>query len=275
MDTLLRHIAACHNAGLPGGRLRLFAGAAPVGWVTEAVAAELAAFGAAREEERVTLADAAALDPAAAAIAARLGHRLRDEAFDVRDDATGAVLGRIDRGALPLFGIRAEGVHLNGLVRRPDGPHLWVARRAAHKALDPSKLDHLVAGGVPAGLTPIETLEKEGAEEAGLPASLARAARPVATISYAMQRSEGLRRDRLHCFDLDLPDDFTPAPHDDEVESFFLAPLPEVLRRARETDDFKFNVNLVLIDLFLREGLVDPASPDGRALRAALDQPGG
>ena len=37
----------------------------------------------------------------------------------------------------------------------------------------------------------------------------------------------------------------------------------------RDTDDFKFNVNLVLIDLFLRQGLIgDPAA---QVLRAALD----
>ena len=48
-----------------------------------------------------------------------------------------------------------------------------------------------------------------------------------------------------------------------------------MLRRVRETDDFKFNVNLVLIDLFLRAGLIDPASADGRALRTALDAPEG
>ncbi len=275
MDKLLRHIAACRNADLPRDRLRLLAGAAPVGWVTEATAVALEALGAVRGAGSVAVADAAALDPAAARIAAERGFRLRGEAFDIRDDDTGASLGRIDRGALPLFGIRAEGVHLNGLVRRADGLHLWVARRAAHKALDPGKLDHLVAGGVPAGLTPQQTLEKEGQEEAGLPPALARQARPVATIAYAMQRAEGLRRDTLLCFDLFLPADFVPTPHDDEVESFFLAPLTEVLQRARATEDFKFNVNLVLIDLFLREGLIDPASAEGRALRAALDAPEG
>ena len=34
---------------------------------------------------------------------------------------------------------------------------------------------------------------------------------------------------------------------------------------------FSSNVNLVLIDLFLREGLVDPGSEEGRRLRAGLD----
>ena len=125
--------------------------------------------GAVRGAASVAVADAAVLDPAAARIAAQRGFRLRGEAFDVRDDDTGTSLGRIDRGALPLFGIRAEGVHLNGLVRRPDGLHLWVALRAAHKALDPGKLDHLVAGGVPAGLTPQQTLEKEGKRRRACP----------------------------------------------------------------------------------------------------------
>jgi len=32
----------------------------------------------------------------------------------------------------------------------------------------------------------------------------------------------------------------------------------------------KFNVNLVLIDLFLREGLIAPDDPEAEALRAGL-----
>ena len=47
--------------------------------------------------------------------------------------------------------------------------------------------------------------------------------------------------------------------------------MEAVVDRVRRTDDFKFNVNLVLIDLFLRLGLV----PDAEAteLRAALYRP--
>jgi hypothetical protein len=85
-------------------------------------------------------------------------------------------------------------------------------------------------------------------------------------LSYAMERPEGLRRDRLHCFDLMLPPDFTPHPVDGEVSGFELWPLPRVLEAVRDTDAFKFNVNLVLIDLFLRLGLI----ADGVTLRAAL-----
>ncbi len=70
-----------------------------------------------------------------------------------------------------------------------------------------------------------------------------------------MERPEGLRRDRLHCYDLTVPEDFTPRAADGEVESFELWPIERALATVRQTDDFKFNVNLVLIDLFLRERL--------------------
>ncbi len=144
-------------------------------------------------------------------------------------------------------------MHVNGLVRRADGLHLWVARRSATKALDPGKLDHLVAGGISAGMNAAQTLVKEGAEEAGLPAALARSAVPVSTVEYAMTRDEeGLRRDILYCYDLDLPGDFVPKAEDGEVERFELWPIDRVLEAVRRTDDFKFNVNLVLIDLFRR-----------------------
>jgi len=44
--------------------------------------------------------------------------------------------------------------------------------------------------------------------------------------------------------------------------------LERALATARETDDFKFNVSLVLIDLFLRRGMV--GEPEASALRATL-----
>jgi 8-oxo-dGTP pyrophosphatase MutT (NUDIX family) len=217
----------------------------------------------------VGVADGAALERVGRLLAQRGIARWRGEAFDVRAGTGGPVLGQVDRGALPVLGIEAAGVHVNGIVETADGPHLWIARRAAHKALDPGKLDHIVAGGVPAGLTPAETLVKEAEEEAAIPAELARRAVPVATITYATERPEGLRRDRLYCYDLQLPPEFRPYAADREVESFELWPLERVLSAVRETDRFKFNVNLVLIDLFLRCGLV--AGQAGAALRAALD----
>jgi hypothetical protein len=76
----------------------------------------------------------------------------------------------------------------------------------------------------------------------------------------------------VHVFDLELPEGFVPRPNDDEVERFELWPAARVLAAVRDTEGVKFNVNLVLIDLFLREGLIDPASTEGHALRAGLNQ---
>lgn len=260
---LSRHIRACNNAVLPGTRLRVLVDDQPVGWVLPALAESAASVGG--------LLDAAGLHlrrESVAAVARALAEagrfRWRAEPFDVRAEEAGPVLAQIDRGALPSFGIGAVGVHVNGLV----GDRLWVARRARTKSLDPGKLDHLVAGGVASGDTIVGTVVKEAGEEAGLPADLAARATPVGLIRYAAERHEGLRRDKLHCFDLELPPDFQPVATDGEVEAFELWPLPRVLDAVRRTDDFKFNVNLVLIDLFIRRGLV--RGPEAEALAAGL-----
>jgi 8-oxo-dGTP pyrophosphatase MutT (NUDIX family) len=269
-DGFLRHVRACNNAVLPGTRRALRIGGSLVGWLAPSVAAAL-------ERERVvrvehdgglSLLDPAQLPALARMLAERGLFRWRAEAFDVRAEMAGPVLGQIDRGALPSFGIQAQGVQVNGLVSRPGGLCVWVARRAKDKALDPGKLDHIVAGGVPAGLGALETLIKEANEEASIPANLAAEAVPVGTIQYAMDRPEGLRRDVLTCYDLALPSDFTPVAGDGEVEAFELWPIERVAKTVRETDDFKFNVNLVLIDLFIRRGLI--AGVQSSTLRASL-----
>jgi 8-oxo-dGTP pyrophosphatase MutT (NUDIX family) len=268
-DSLLRHLRDCRNATLPGARHPFRIGAETVGWVTPAFAAVLRPVSGIVADQTGLRLEAPERLEAIARDLAEAGHfRWRGEAFDVRARHDGPALARIDRGALPSFGIAAIGVHVNGLVPGADGPLLWVARRSATKTLDPGKLDHIVAGGVPAGLTPAETLVKEAAEEAAVPAHLARRARQVAAIAYAMERPEGLRRDTVLAYDLLLPPEFVPHAADGEVESFELWPLSKVLETVRWTDAFKFNVNLVLIDLFLRHGLIPAA--EAAALRAAL-----
>ncbi len=94
---------------------------------------------------------------------------------------------------------------------------------------------------------------KEAAEEAAIPAALASQARRVATISYAMERPEGLRRDLLYCYDLTLPEDFVARrPPTARSRASNSGRSSGCSQTVRDTDDFKFNVNLVLIDLFER-----------------------
>ncbi|HEX7390061.1 MAG TPA: NUDIX domain-containing protein [Acidiphilium sp.] len=270
LAALLGHIRRCRNATLPGGRVPLWIGGELIGYARPDLTAALTESGAGTASPSgIAIAPEAAsdLNRVARALAPRFGFRMRHEDFDVRAHPGGPVLGILDRGALPAFGVLGVGVHLNGMVRRAGGLHLWIARRSATKKLDPGKLDNLVGGGVSAGMTPAETLVKEAAEEAAIPAPVIAGAREVTRIAYDMERPEGLRRDLLVCYDLDLPESFAPHAADGEVESFTLMPVGQVLERIVESEDFKFNVNLVIIDFLLRHRvLVD----DSGALRAAL-----
>ncbi|WP_122039216.1 NUDIX domain-containing protein [Asaia bogorensis] len=268
----LDHIKSCQTAILPGGRRPVLAGDRRFGLADPKVAEALTALGYASEDrghEIFRVPDGAALQPLGVELADRGLYRPHHELFDVFNEG-GEVIGQIDRGALPLLGCTAAGVHLNGLVEKADGLYLWMGHRAQNKRLDPGKLDHLAAGGICTGLTPLEALIKEAGEEAAIPPELASRAHPVATLRYAMARPEGLRQDTLFCYDLILPEDFIPQPVDGEVAFFELMSIDTVFRLVRDTNDIKFNVNLVLIDLFIRRGLF--SETDSAFLRRALDQ---
>lgn len=282
---LWRHVEACNNIASPAHLIPFRIGGQQVGWLGAELARALAFFPAAVHFDgggaalagrlRGEGARTAALERIAVSLAGRGHFTLRGEAFDVRATPDGPVLARLDRGALPAFGVISQGVHVNGFVRRADGLHLWVGWRSKAKPVAPGRLDNIVAGGIPAGLGPAECLVKEAAEEASLPAELALRAIPVGRVSYVMANEEGLRRDVLHCYDLELPEGVEPRPQDDEVERFELWPAAELLRTVAGTDRVKFNVNLVLADFFLRHGLLDGLQAGEAArLRAGLDQVG-
>ncbi|MCX7363543.1 MAG: hypothetical protein NTV97_17060 [Alphaproteobacteria bacterium] len=59
-----------------------------------------------------------------------------------------------------------------------------------------------------------------------------------------------------------MPEDFTPAANDGEVHGFELWPVQRVFETVRDTTEFKYNCNLVLIDFFLRHGLLSADDPD-------------
>src|SRR3546814_1475727 len=77
----------------------------------------------------------------------------------------------------------------------------------------------------------------------------------------------GVKPDQQFCYDLELPEDFTPVPRDGEIEYFELWPIARVAETVRDTFEFKFNCNLVIIDFLMRHGLLDPdTEPDYAAL---------
>jgi len=168
----------------------------------------------------------------------------------------------IDRASAPYFGVRAFGQHMNGYVRDGDGLKIWVGRRSADRRVYPGHLDHLVAGGLPWGVTLRENLRKECREEAGIPGQLADQAVPVGAVTYCRDSDRGLKPDVMYCYDLELPADLEPRCLDGEVEEFYLWPVDRVLETVRDTDEFKLNCNLVIIDFLIRHGYMDQDAPD-------------
>jgi 8-oxo-dGTP pyrophosphatase MutT (NUDIX family) len=208
-----------------------------------------------------------------ALVAERRIPKWRNETFDVAPRWDAPPVFRLDRGAVPFFGTRAYGVHLNGYHRRGDALYVWVGRRSPDKQVAPDKLDNLVAGGIGNGHGVEETLVKEAEEEASIPTELIGRATPVGAVSYRMETQLGIRDDVLFVYDLETPEDFTPKNRDGEIVKFELMPAIEVIERIRTTDDFKFNVNLVILDFAVRHGLLGPDDPEYLDVATGLHRP--
>lgn len=202
----------------------------------------------------------------------RKGHFLawRNEVYPVATAFSAPAAFVMERAATPRFGVRGYGVHLNGYVGRGRDMRMWIARRSRLKAMAPGKLDQIVAGGQPAGMSLRDNLVKECGEEAAIPPELAARAVGVSAISYCTERAEGLRRDVEFIYDLELPGDFVPKAVDGEVEAFELWPIDRVIATARDTDDFKFNCSLVAIDFLMRHGFIEPDHPEYQFLLHGL-----
>jgi len=243
------------------------------GWVGNELARRLARFDDVFEVASDSVALAASLATPAARTAAMarvvevlsaegLVDGIRGELYPVSTSFGANPLLQMERAAVPLFGVRAYGVHLNGYVRRGSEMLMWVAQRSADKQTFPGQLDQIVAGGQPVGLGLAENVLKECAEEASIPPALAARAVPVGAVTYTCETEQGLRPDVLFCYDLQLPEDFQPLNSDGEVAKFHLWPVERVMHVVASTREFKFNCNLVAIDFFIRHGFVPPDHPD-------------
>ncbi len=203
----------------------------------------------------------------------------RDELYPVNRRWSEPALLLIERAAVPWLGVRGYGVHMNGYVRTANGLKMWVAKRSLNKPTGPGKLDQIVAGGQPAGIGLRENLIKECQEEAAIPAHISRQARAVGAISYTLETEVGFRPDLIFNFDLELPDSFSPANTDGEVEEFYLWPIERVMETVRDSDAFKFNCALVVLDFLVRHGYIAADEPDYsdivEGLRARAEQPPG
>ena len=194
----------------------------------------------------------------------------RGEQYPVAAWPSGEPLFTMERAAVPLLGVMGYGVHMNGTVTEGGTIRMWIARRSMDKPTGPGKLDQLVAGGLPAGVSPQDNLIKECAEEAGIEAGLAARAVAVGEVSYRTDRDEGLYREVLHIYDLELAADFRPVNADGEVDEFYLWPMDRVIEVVRDSDDFEFDCALVVIDFLVRHGFIGPDHPEYQTIVGGL-----
>ncbi|WVW81526.1 hypothetical protein I302_103521 [Kwoniella bestiolae CBS 10118] len=176
----------------------------------------------------------------------------------------GNIAFEVERAATPILGCTALGVHMTAYEGEGDEMKIWVPRRSANRIRSPLKYDSSVAGGLPLGLTPLAALVTECEEEAGWPEQLIKNhVRNAGMISlFQISKWGGLAPDSDYVYDLKLPptssDEYQPPkPNDEEVESFQLLSIPEVISALKQ-NEFKPTSAVVTIDFLIRHGFITP-----------------
>jgi len=262
-----------------GDYVALRIGGHTVGWLDPARAVRLSAFASVFDRADGELRLAATLSDCATRTAAvedvtrvLAGEGLlsawRDERYAVAVEFGAAPLVDIERAAARYFGIRTYAVHINGLVRGERGLRMWLARRSPTKAIDPGLLDNLVGGGIATGYGVLDTLRKEAWEEAGIPPAVAARARPQGSIDICRPQPQGLQRETVFVYDLELDADFRPANQDGEAVEHRQLTLAEAAGLIADDGAVTADASLVILDCLLRHGALGPDSPGLRALSA-------
>ncbi|RAH68026.1 thiamine pyrophosphokinase-related protein [Aspergillus aculeatinus CBS 121060] len=191
----------------------------------------------------------------------------RDELYPIYGPG-GEFLLEMERSATPLFGVVSYGIHATCYVEDNDddddrGLRIWVPRRSRTKQTYPGMLDNSVAGGMSSHERPFECLVREASEEASLPEAVTRAnARAAGCVTYCYVRSSkaGGETDLLqpeveYIYDVRVGADVVLQPGDSEVEQFHLLSVDET-QAALARGEFKPNCAVVLIDFFIRHGIL-------------------
>lgn len=232
--------------------VRFMAAGRRIGWLAPELAARLAAWPRVFKcsPEKVVLSSIQDFSSVVETLAAEgFIPGWRNERYRIED------LFEIERAAARPFGLDTHAVHVNGISH--DGK-MWLARRSPTKPIDPGLLDNLVGGGVTAGLSTMEVLLKEAWEEAGIPAELARRARPGGTAHILREVREGVQSETVHVYDLELPAGFQPRNQDGEVAEFLLVELHELERL-----ELTLEAQLAAQDYFSRRSARPGSGPAG------------
>lgn len=167
----------------------------------------------------------------------------------------------VERFAASLFGLMSRGAHLVAYTVDDGETKVWVSRRSSHLYTYPGMLDVTVGGGVKCGVSPFETIVQEAQEEASLPEDLIhQRARPRGVISHMSVTGEDFKGEKglvvpdyIYVYDIELPHDVVPRPHDDEVEAFYCLSIEE-LQAAMLRREFKPDSAAVLVYFLITHG---------------------
>lgn len=178
------------------------------------------------------------------------------------------LLFSMERAASALFGIVTYGCHMTCYTNKDGEMKIWVPQRSPNKQTYGGYLDNSVAGGIATGETSFESLVRESMEEASLSEDLVREkVKCVGTVSYFHirdRRAGGetrlLQPEIQYVYDLELPEDVVPKPGDNEVAEFHLMSVEEV-KHGMSNGKFKPNCSLVLLDFFVRHGVITERDP--------------
>jgi 8-oxo-dGTP pyrophosphatase MutT (NUDIX family) len=169
----------------------------------------------------------------------------------------------IERYASTLFGIISRGAHLTVYTKTASGMKIWVPRRSPKLFTYPNCLDTTVAGGVAFGEGPFECVVREADEEASLPEDLVRKqVVHCGCISYVGLNDRGgggeaglIAPDIMYVYDLEVPEHVICKQNDGEVKEFYLMSIDQV-KEGLAKAEFKTNSALVMIDFFIRHGII-------------------
>ena len=168
----------------------------------------------------------------------------------------------MERSATPLFGVVTYGVHMTAFVGEGHDMKIWAPKRAKTKQTYPGMMDNTVAGGLSTGEKPFDCLIREAQEEASLPEDVVRSAKPCGTLTYFHVRDARAGGETGLCqpecqylYDLELSPDTVPTPGDNEAVDFQLLRVEEV-QQAMAAGQFKPNCALVLLEFFVRHGIL-------------------
>jgi hypothetical protein len=166
----------------------------------------------------------------------------------------------------PLFEVRRFYISYLGARRyasRINGFHdgqMWIIKRGQGVDEYPGRLDTLVGAGQIASRTILENTLAEAHEEAGLSKDQCKDLHSVSMVHIFRHNKHGFLYDEnIYIYDLDTKGTITPhVVQEWETETIELWPYDKVLHTIKNTEEFRPEAALCLVDFFIRHGVITP-----------------